>query len=96
MSRFPPTRSVLCSVKMTRTAYAQLVGQKFFPPKIFGSWTEKDGTNERRWRDVGMKIVSTLTLDPLNTANVFRLVGLRCSTRRAKDAVIQLPPMAYQ
>lgn len=58
MSRFPPQPSVLRAVKMTRTAYAQLSGQKFHPPKIFGSWPEKEGTREWRWRDVGMKIVS--------------------------------------
>ncbi|KAH9487088.1 Protein ecdysoneless-like protein [Psilocybe cubensis] len=56
MSRFPPNPSVLTSVKMTRTAYAQLVGQKFFPPKIFGHLKEQDGTDEWRWREVGMKI----------------------------------------
>lgn len=42
---------------MTRTAYAQLMGQKFFPPKIFGQWHVKEGTDEWRWREVGMKIV---------------------------------------
>jgi hypothetical protein len=57
MSRFPPEPSVLTSIKLTRTAYAQLVGQKFHPPKIFGRWKEKEGTKEWRWRDVGMKIV---------------------------------------
>ena len=58
MSRFPPNSSVLRSVKMTRTAYAQLVGQKFFPPKIFGRWEEREGSDEWRWKDIGMKIVS--------------------------------------
>ncbi|TFK89759.1 SGT1-domain-containing protein [Polyporus arcularius HHB13444] len=56
MTRFPPEPAVLSSVKMTRTAYAQLVGQKFHPPKVFGRWTEREGTKEWRWRDVGMKI----------------------------------------
>ncbi|KAH9947701.1 SGT1-domain-containing protein [Amylocystis lapponica] len=56
MSRFPPQPSVLTTVKMTRTAYAQLVGQKFHPPKIFGRWQEREGTSEWRWRDVGMKL----------------------------------------
>ncbi|PCH33386.1 SGT1-domain-containing protein [Wolfiporia cocos MD-104 SS10] len=56
MSRFPPEPSVLTSIKMTRTAYAQLVGQKFHPPKIFGRWQEREGTKEWRWRDVGMKL----------------------------------------
>ncbi|RDB28943.1 Protein ecdysoneless [Hypsizygus marmoreus] len=56
MTRFPPQSSVLSTVKMTRTAYAQLIGQKFFPPKVFGHWQEPEGTKEWRWRDVGMKI----------------------------------------
>ncbi|KAI0768553.1 SGT1-domain-containing protein [Trametes elegans] len=56
MARFPPEPAVLVSVKMTRTAYAQLVGQKFHPPKAFGRWVEKEGTKEWRWRDIGMKI----------------------------------------
>ena len=59
MSRFPPKPEALAHVKMTRTAYAQLLGQKFFPPKIFSHWTEKEGTNQWRWRDVGMKIVQS-------------------------------------
>lgn len=57
MSRFSPGGCELTSVKLTRTAYAQLVGQKFFPPKVFGQWKEMEGTPEWRWRDVGMKIV---------------------------------------
>jgi hypothetical protein len=57
MARFPPEPCVLQTVKLTRTAYAQLVGQKFYPPKIFGRWKEVEGTPEWRWRDVGMKIV---------------------------------------
>ncbi|KAF5356294.1 hypothetical protein D9756_004198 [Leucocoprinus leucothites] len=56
MSRFPPNSSALRSVKMTRTAYAQLIGQKFFPPKIFGQWKESEGSKEYKWRDIGMKI----------------------------------------
>jgi hypothetical protein len=42
---------------MTRPAYAQLVGQKFYPPKIFGQWRESEGSKEYKWRDTGMKIV---------------------------------------
>ncbi|KAF8078293.1 SGT1 protein-domain-containing protein [Lyophyllum atratum] len=56
MNRFPPNSSTLSTVKMSRTAYAQLLGQKFFPPKVFGQWQEAEGTKELRWRDVGMKI----------------------------------------
>ena len=62
MSRFPPEPATLSTVKMTRTAYAQLLGQKFHPPKVFGRWEEREGTKERRWRDVGMKIVSSFNL----------------------------------
>ncbi|KAF8649824.1 hypothetical protein AX16_005589 [Volvariella volvacea WC 439] len=56
MLRFPPDTSVLTSVKMTRTAYAQLQGQKFYPPKVFGRWQELEGTKEWKWKDTGMKI----------------------------------------
>ncbi|TFY65920.1 hypothetical protein EVG20_g5167 [Dentipellis fragilis] len=56
MSRFPPEPSVLRPVKMTRTAYAQLAGQKFHPPKVFGRWQERENSPEWRWRDIGMKI----------------------------------------
>jgi hypothetical protein len=42
---------------MTRPAYAQLVGQKFHPPKAFGHWVEKEGTPEWKRKDIGMKIV---------------------------------------
>jgi hypothetical protein len=43
---------------MTRPAYAQLIGQKFYPPKIFGNWKEQTGSQEWRWKDIGMKVVS--------------------------------------
>ncbi|KAG7450218.1 uncharacterized protein BT62DRAFT_1072326 [Guyanagaster necrorhizus] len=56
MSRFSPSTSVFSTVKMTRTAYAQLTGQKFFPPKSFGRWSEDEGSKEWRWKDTGMKI----------------------------------------
>lgn len=58
MARFPPEPSVLTTVRLTRTAYAQLVGQKFYPPKVFGRWEAAENTPEWRWKDVGMKIVS--------------------------------------
>lgn len=60
MSRFPPDDSVLTTVRITRTAYAQLVGQSFYPPKPFGRWQEPQGSVEWRRRDVGMKIVRCL------------------------------------
>ena len=59
MSRFPPEPSVTFTIKMTRTAYAQLMGQKFYPPKVFGRFEEREGTLEWRRKDIGMKIVRT-------------------------------------
>ena len=44
MTRFPPVPNVLTSVRMTRTAYAQLLGQKFHPPKVFGQFRERENT----------------------------------------------------
>lgn len=59
MTRFPPEPSVEMTAKLTRTAYAQLVGQKFYPPKIFGRWTEPEESPEYKAKDLGMKIVRT-------------------------------------
>ncbi|KAG2155460.1 SGT1 protein-domain-containing protein [Suillus clintonianus] len=56
MTRFPPHSAVLTTVKLTKPAYAQLVGQKFFPPKIFGYFKEREGSDIWRWRDIGMKL----------------------------------------
>lgn len=56
MARFPPHSAVLATVKLTRPAYAQLVGQKFFPPKIFGYFKEREGSDVWRWKDTGMKL----------------------------------------
>lgn len=56
MTRFPPHSAVLTTIKLTRPAYAQLVGQKFFPPKIFGCFKEREGSDVWRWRDTGMKL----------------------------------------
>ena len=58
MAKFPPEPSTKMTVKLTRTAYAQLVGQKFYPPKIFGRWTELEDSPEYKMKDIGMKIVS--------------------------------------
>ncbi len=71
---------------MTRTAYAQLVGQKFYPPKIFPRWSEAEGTSEWRWRDVGMKIVSSQLYNLLayDLVRFKRHVALRCYIRKAK------------
>ncbi|KIM67044.1 hypothetical protein SCLCIDRAFT_1210513 [Scleroderma citrinum Foug A] len=56
MTRFPPRPNVLRNIRMTRTAYAQLMCQKFYPPKIFGSFEERENTDAWRWRDIGMKL----------------------------------------
>lgn len=62
MTHFPPSTSVLSPVLLTRAAYAQLQGQVFHPPRIFGpEWhastsEEDDESDERRWRDLGVKI----------------------------------------
>lgn len=60
MSRFPPQNSIITTIKISRTAYAQLSGQKFHPPRVFPPITEPEGTREWKWKDIGMKIVSEL------------------------------------
>ncbi|KAJ6574750.1 SGT1-domain-containing protein [Mycena capillaripes] len=96
MSRFPPEPSVLSTVKMTRTAYAQLLGQKFFPPKVFGQWKANEGSDEWRWRDVGMKIAvgfemlfqeSKGKIDPSNNSSD----ALHSSVQAKKDALRRNP-----
>ncbi|GLB36447.1 putative SGT1-domain-containing protein [Lyophyllum shimeji] len=96
MNRFPPSSSVLSTVKMTRTAYAQLVGQKFFPPKVFGTWQEAEGTKEWRWRDVGMKIAvgfEMLYHESKNRSDVAAATGdaIKSSTEAKKDALRRNP-----
>ena len=59
MTHFPPSPSILTSVVMTRAAFAQLQGQVFHPPRVFGAeWHVRDGSaeGERRWRDLGVKV----------------------------------------
>lgn len=62
MTHFPPSPSVLAPVQLTRAAYAQLQGQVFHPPRIFGpEWHVREGEEldkERRWRDLGVKIAT--------------------------------------
>jgi hypothetical protein len=62
MARFSPKPDVLTVVSMTRPAYAQLAGQVFYPPKVFGVWQEQQESPEHRWRDIGMKIVGDVTI----------------------------------
>ncbi|BEI84682.1 hypothetical protein CcaverHIS002_0500830 [Cutaneotrichosporon cavernicola] len=61
MTHFPPSPAMLSSVLMTRAAYAQLQGQVFHPPRVFGpEWhvREDQGPDERRWRDLGVKMAT--------------------------------------
>ncbi|WVR03486.1 hypothetical protein IAU60_000477 [Kwoniella sp. DSM 27419] len=62
MSHFPPSSSTLTPVTLTRAAYAQLQGQIFHPPRVFGpEWHVREGAEldgERRWRDLGVKIAT--------------------------------------
>ncbi|KAI0304748.1 SGT1 protein-domain-containing protein [Russula brevipes] len=96
MSRFPPQPCVLRIVRLTRIAYAQLVGQKFYPPKTFGRWQEKEGTVQWRWRDLGMKISCGFEMlyqesgvrgDKSNT----RLADLNATVQARKDALQRDP-----
>ncbi|WVQ80382.1 hypothetical protein IAT38_002487 [Cryptococcus sp. DSM 104549] len=72
MTHFPPSASVLTQLTLTRAAYAQLQGQVFHPPRIFGpEWHVRDASaagddsgaaekleGERRWRDIGVKVAT--------------------------------------
>ncbi|KAJ7770808.1 SGT1 protein-domain-containing protein [Mycena maculata] len=96
MARFPPEPAVLSTVRMTRTAYAQLLGQKFFPPKVFGQWKANEGSDEWRWRDVGMKIAvgfemlfqeSKGRIDPSSNSSD----ALHSSVQAQKDALRRNP-----
>ncbi|KAG6381423.1 SGT1 protein-domain-containing protein [Boletus reticuloceps] len=96
MARFPPRPNVLCRVKMTRTAYAQLFSQKFYPPKIFGSFKEKEGTAAWRWRDIGMKLAcgfEMLFQESKNRADVVKSTAesLSSSAEARKDALRRSP-----
>ncbi|KAG8805775.1 hypothetical protein FRC17_005341 [Serendipita sp. 399] len=55
MTRFPPSTSSVVTVPMTRTAYAQLMGQKFNAPRIFRRPLDQTA-DEARWWDNGVKI----------------------------------------
>jgi len=86
MARFPPEPSALRSVKMTRTAYAQLVGQKFHPPKIFGRWSEN--SEDHRFKDVGMKLVGhCITYDLLGIDPDMQACGFEMLYQESKSKV---------
>ncbi|KAL5534603.1 hypothetical protein ACEPAG_1066 [Sanghuangporus baumii] len=90
MSRFPPQTSMLSPVRMTRTAYAQLSGQKFHPPKAFGQFKEREGTREWKWRDIGMKIAcgfEMLYQESKSKAEGISADVLKSSTEARKDAL---------
>ncbi|PVG02291.1 hypothetical protein CPB86DRAFT_823118 [Serendipita vermifera] len=55
MTRFPPSSSTTVTVPMTRTAYAQLVGQRLNAPRVFHRPLEQS-QDEARWWDNGVKI----------------------------------------
>ncbi|KAI0029146.1 SGT1 protein-domain-containing protein [Vararia minispora EC-137] len=98
MSRFPPSQSVLRLVTMTRTAYAQLMGQKFYPPKIFGTWAEHEGGCVWRWKDIGMKIAcgfEMLYQEGKNRVDAMKSAdGLRASADARKDTLRRDPEYA--
>lgn len=54
MQKFPPTKTTSTVVKMTRTLYAQTVGQRFQPPKAFKMPSPSSG--DYNAADIGMKI----------------------------------------
>ncbi|KAG9094035.1 hypothetical protein FS749_013255 [Ceratobasidium sp. UAMH 11750] len=93
MARFPPKPDVLTSVSLTRPAYAQLVGQVFHPPKIFGMWQESEGTPERRWRDVGMKIACGFEMMYAERkAGIRSLAGDTSESRQARMDALRRDP----
>lgn len=58
MLNFPPDPSVSAVVEFTKTMYAQLHGQHFYPPKLFGTAPVPEGSKEWKEWDIGMKLVS--------------------------------------
>lgn len=66
---------------MTRTLYAQLTGQKFYPPKPFekAQWMKEETQDsvEGRRREIGMKLVSCSIKTSVFDADVSPDVRLR-------------------
>lgn len=56
MSRFTPTETLPVSVTVTRTAYAQMQGQKFYPPRVYSADRWPNTGREREQREKGMKL----------------------------------------
>ncbi|KAH7915115.1 SGT1-domain-containing protein [Hygrophoropsis aurantiaca] len=94
MTRFPPQPSTLRTIRMTRTSYAQLVGQKFYPPKIFGRWTEQEGTDQWRWRDIGMKLAcgfEMLYQESKSRSDITDVDAINASADARKEALRRNP-----
>ncbi|CAI2171851.1 14211_t:CDS:10 [Funneliformis geosporum] len=54
MENFPPSTSITVTVKFTKTLYAQMLSQRFYPPKPFRL---PDGTSEKfKASELGMKV----------------------------------------
>ncbi|KAG8689182.1 hypothetical protein FRC11_003914 [Ceratobasidium sp. 423] len=82
MARFPPKPDVLQLVSMTRPAYAQLAGQVFHPPKVFGVWKEQQGSPESRWRDIGMKIACGFEMMYAESKSQAKALGVNSTESR--------------
>ncbi|TPX55096.1 hypothetical protein PhCBS80983_g05595 [Powellomyces hirtus] len=54
MEQFPPTTNVMTTVRMNRPQYAQLVSQKFHPPKPFR--LPPSTAKDFKYHDLGMKL----------------------------------------
>ncbi|KZT61276.1 SGT1-domain-containing protein [Calocera cornea HHB12733] len=58
MARFPPSPAVLARVGMTRVAYAQLRGQRWTPPRVFGPAPRGSSEKERKRWETGAMIAA--------------------------------------
>ncbi|GJJ09468.1 hypothetical protein Clacol_003691 [Clathrus columnatus] len=85
MARFSPVDSVLATIKLTRTAYAQLISQPFYPPRSFGIWKEPEGSIERRRKDIGMKIACGFEMVYQENKNRSHLVSDVNNVRALRD-----------
>ncbi|EIM22403.1 SGT1-domain-containing protein [Wallemia mellicola CBS 633.66] len=56
MSRFAPDETTRCSVTVSRTAYAQMQGQKFYPPRVYKAEQWPNTGREREQREKGMRL----------------------------------------
>lgn len=64
MEKFPPSPSITASVKMTKTLYAQLMNQRFHPPKPFK--LPPISSDKFKAAELGMKLVITRSLFNVN------------------------------